>query len=441
MPGPRVTLYAVLLWAPCAVPAAAAADPRVQSGLTAVDLFAVADRAREAGRTADAAAIYDALSQNPDPDVRAEARFRKGVMLAELGRDGEAATTFQQLLDEKPDSPRVRLELAAVLARMGDEAGARRQVKQAQAAGLPPDVALVVDQFANALRSRKAIGGFIEFALAVDTNINRATDAKTLDTIIAPLTLSEDARAQSGVGAKLSGQAYARAQLRPGLAILGRLSGQGEFYEESQFDDQSLSAFIGPELTLRRDRLRPAVGASFRFYGNSIYARTQTATINWLHSLGSRAQLDATITISRADYAKNDFQDGWIYDGAATYERALGARAGLSLSLSAARQSARSQAFSTTSGGTNALLWRNVGDWTLFGSVGVRRLKADGRLFPFPMPRKEYFYRAMAGASFRKAAFAGFAPVSRITFERNSSTVGIYDYHRLGFELGLTHAF
>lgn len=437
----RLIQSAVLVSGACAVAGAARAEPQVQSGLAAVDLFALADRAREAGRSGDAEAIYEALSHDPDPDLRAEARFRKGLMLAELGRDAEAATAFQQLLEEKPDSPRVRLELATVLARMGDEAGARRQLEQAQTAGLPPDVALVVDQFANALRSRKALGGFIEVALGADTNINRATDAKTLDTIIAPLTLSEDARAQAGLGAKLSGQAYARTQLRPGLAILGRLSGQGEFYGRSQFDDMSVSAFVGPELTLPRDRLRPAVGASFRFYGNSIYARTQSATINWLHSIGTQAQLDSTVTISRADYAINDLQDGWIYDAAGTYERTLGPRAGLSASLSAARQSARSRGYSTTSGGANVLLWRNLGHLTVFGSVGARRLEADARLFLFPVPRKEWFHRAMAGATFGKAIFAGFTPVSRIIFERNSSTVGIYDYHRLGLELGLARTF
>jgi len=41
----------------------------------------------------------------------------------------------------------------------------------------------------------------------------------------------------------------------------------------------------------------------------------------------------------------------------------------------------------------------------------------------------------------RKLTVAGFAPVFRVRYERNSSTVGIYDYKRLAGEVGITRAF
>lgn len=437
--GIRALLTFVL--APLAVPITAAAAQHVEAGLSAVQLFTLADRAKSEGRFADAETIYDALARDPDPEIRAEARFRKGMMLADLARLVDAATAFRALLDEKPDSPRVRLELARVLARMGDESGARRQVRQAQAAGLPPEVAIVVDQFANALRSRKSVGGSIEFALMPDSNINRATDAKTLDTILAPLTLSEDAQAQSGIGAKISGQAYARHHLRQGLALLGRASAQAELYGKSQFNDVSVSVLIGPEFLLPKDRLRPAAGLTYRFYGQDLYARTASATVNWLHSAGRIAQVDTTVTVSRSDYARNDLQDGWIYDLSSAYERALTQRSGGSLSASVNRQTARDPGYATTSGGTTALYWRDMGKMTLFASAGLRHLEADARLFLFKRKRSEWLYRATLGAAFRQAAVAGFAPVLRAVVERNDSTVGIYDYKRIGLELGLTRAF
>jgi tetratricopeptide (TPR) repeat protein len=412
-----------------------------QSGLSAVQIFSLADQAKSEGRFADAETMYDALSKDPDAEVRAEARFRKGMMLADLGRLVDAATAFRALLDEKPDSPRVRLELARVLALMGDETGARRQVRQAQAAGLPAEVAVVVDQFANALRSRKSIGGSVEFALMPDSNINRATDAKTLDTILAPLNLSEDAQSQSGIGAKIAGQVYARHSLGPGIALLGRANAQAELYGKSQFNDVSASALIGPEFLLPKDRIRPAAGLTYRFYGQELYARTVSATVNWLHSAGRVAQIDTTATVSRNNYALNDLQDGWMYDVNTSYERAFTARSGGSLALSINRQTARDPGYATTSGGLTALSWRDMGKMTVFASVGVRHLEADARLFLFKRKRSEYYYRATIGASFRQAAVAGFAPVIRAVAERNFSTVGIYDYSRIGLEFGLTRAF
>lgn len=131
-------------------------------------------------------------------------------MFADAERWQDAAIAFRALLDEQPNAPRVRLELARALAAIGDDGGARRQIRQAQAAGLPPEVAVTVGRFDRALRSRKPWGGTFELALAPDSNINRATQARVLDTIIAPLTLSEDARAQSGHGVRLAGQATYR---------------------------------------------------------------------------------------------------------------------------------------------------------------------------------------------------------------------------------------
>jgi len=120
----------------------AVAQERV-SGLGAPDLFALAERNVNADRPADALAIYAALTRDPDIEVRSEARFRRGMLLGALKRYAEAAVEFRAFLDEKPGVARVELELARVLTAMGNERAARRALRQAQASGLPPDVAVV----------------------------------------------------------------------------------------------------------------------------------------------------------------------------------------------------------------------------------------------------------------------------------------------------------
>src|SRR5690606_8418728 len=97
--------------------------------------------------------------RDPNLDIRSEARFRLGMMLADQKRHADAALAFRAILDEQPGAARVRLELARVLAAMGDEGRARQQIRQAQASGLPPEVAQVVDRFAAALRSNRRFGG------------------------------------------------------------------------------------------------------------------------------------------------------------------------------------------------------------------------------------------------------------------------------------------
>jgi hypothetical protein len=78
---------------------------------------------------------------------------------------------------------------------------------------------------------------------------------------------------------------------------------------------------------------------------------------------------------------------------------------------------------------------------TLFGSIGLRRLEADARLLLFPERRREWLYSVGAGGTFRQLTVAGFAPVVRVSWERNASTVGIYDYRRFAVDFGITRAF
>jgi tetratricopeptide (TPR) repeat protein len=428
--------------APTEAPPALSSDGRSLTNLSAAQLFDIADQARAAGRDPDAEAIYKALSQDPTVTVRSEARFRLGMMYADQKHYTDAALAFRAILDEQPEAARVRLELARVLTAMGDEGGARAQLRQAQASGLPPEVALVVDRFQSALRSNKTFGGNFEFALAPDSNINRATDAKTLDTVIAPLTLSEDARQQSGVGAHLSGQVFARLRLSPQVALVPRLSGDGTFYKRSEFNDLSGSALMGLEWQPgAKDKLMPSAGMTWRTYGGHPYARSFSADMRWTHGLGRRAQLDTSFSFGSTSYLKNALQDGELYNLGVTLERALSARGGFGISLNGTRQTAQDPGYATTSGGLTLLAWRDMGKTTLFTNVTVRRLESDARISLFTDRRKEWFLRAGLGGTFRQIEIAGFSPVVRVAYERNISTVGIYDYHRVNVDFGITRAF
>jgi len=417
-------------------------DGAALTGLSAAQLFDIADQARVAGRHDDAEAIYTALTRDPQPEIRSEARFRLGMMLSDQQRYQDAALLFRAILDEQPNATRVRLELARVLAAMGDEGRARQQLRQAQAAGLPPDVAEVVNRFASALRSNRRFGGNFEFAMAPDSNINRATDAKTLDTAIAPLTLSEDARQQSGLGVHLAGQVYARLPLTPRVMLVPRVSGDGTFYKSGQFNDMSGSALLGFEWQAGGDRLMPSAGVTWRTYGGHPYARTFTGDLRWTHQISGRAQGDVGISYARTHYLTNSLQDGNLFSLSAGVERALSARTGVGVTVSGQRQTARDPQYSTTSGGVTVLGWRDMGKLTLFANGTARYLESDApALGGLVGRREEWFLRAGSGAIFRQVEVAGFSPVLRFAYERNISTVGIYDYRRVTVDIGITRAF
>jgi tetratricopeptide (TPR) repeat protein len=410
-------------------------------GLAATDLFNLADKAYAAGRLDDAGMLFDALIRDPDQEIRAEARFRKGMMLANARRFREAAVEFRGLLDEKPSATGVRLELARMLAAVGDERAARRELRQAEANGLPADVAITVGQFAQAIRSAKRLGVSMEIAMAPDSNVNRATQARTLDTVIAPLTLSDDAREKSRLGLKLATQAFVKVALTPRLSLLPRVSGAANIYRSTTFDDISASTLIGLEWQRGTDRWSPAIGQSWRWYGGRPYARTTTAAIDWLHPAGSRSQILANASVGRAHYQRNALQDGLLVDANLTYERAFSGRTGASATLSVTRQTARDPGYATTSYGISATGWKEQGRSTFFLGLGVHQLQGDGRLFLFLDRRREWLWTASTGATLRRFALKGFAPVIKIEYDQNVSTVQLYAYRRFAGEVGVTRAF
>jgi hypothetical protein len=78
---------------------------------------------------------------------------------------------------------------------------------------------------------------------------------------------------------------------------------------------------------------------------------------------------------------------------------------------------------------------------TLSLGADIGMLKADERLSLLPDVREDQFRRISLGAVFRQLTLGGFAPMSRITYERNESTVEFYDYKRLRTEFGFSRAF
>ena len=424
---------------PPAPPAAASAPVTVE--MNAVQLLALATARAEAGDTATAETMFAALAKDPDIDIRSEARFRHGRMLEAQKRYNAAAVLYRAILDEQPGAQRVRLQLARALLFAGNEGGAARVLRQAQAGGLPADVQRVVAQFQGALRAVQPIGGSLEVALAPSTNINRATRSNTLDTVIAPLELSEDAQAQSGLGVKLAGQGFVRVPISNKLRWTLRASGQGFLYRQSQFNDITVQLETGLEYTAGKSRLQPSVGRSRRWFGGRPFVDSDIASLSWLRTLGRRSQLDVSASIAHSQFRQNDLQSGTSYDLGVALEHAFTPTSGGRISLAGQRLSARDPGWSTTGGGANLLYYREVGRTTIFASAGLSYLEADGRILLFPRRRLEWLARGTIGATFRQATVRGFAPVVRVSHERNYSTVGLFDFARTSVEVGITRAF
>jgi tetratricopeptide (TPR) repeat protein len=432
--------------AACAAPAAAqasACDPAAgcATGLTAPDIFAIAERYAAAQRFSDAETLLRGLIRDPDPDYRAEARFRLSILREAQGDRQGAIEWLKALLDEQSNAGRPRLELARLLAAEGDEAGARRELRRAGAAGLPDDVARVVDRFATALRSVRPIGGAVEIAIAPDSNINRATSQERVDTVVAPLTLSRDARATSGIGASISLQGFARADLSDEVVLLSRASARADLYGKSRFHDLVVTLASGPEFRLGGARVRPAAIVQRRWFGGDLYSESYGGSLNLLKPLNRVSQVEGELTILGSNYRTAPVQDGTLADLNIAYDRAFSPRFSTRIGLRLTRQDARADYLSTKSGGIDLLASRAFGKQLAFVQLSSFRLVADERDPLFGATRKDTRFDLTGGLVLRRFTWRGLSPLVRVIHSRSDSTIPIFDFKRTRVEFALSREF
>ena len=405
------------------------------------EMFAAAEAAQKRGDIATAEVIYRALTHDRSLELRNEARFRLARLFIGERRYREAGILLRQILDEQPNAQPARIELAQVLALLGDDAAARKELRAARAGSLPPDVAAMVDRFSAALRSRKLVGGSIQIGIASDTNINRATRSDTLGTILGDFVLNKDAKAHSGLGLSVDGQAYARVPLASTSSMLFTLSNSSNLYRRKRFDDINMVARAGPEFSFGKSRANISLGLGRRWYGGHLYTSAVGGRIDVTRPLSGVAQVRVSASADHIRNHPNRLESGWAYSGSAMLDRALSTRSGAGLTVTATRRSLRDRGYSTTSGELTGFGYREIGRTTVTGSLSVGRLLADKRLLLFPEKRSEWLLRGTAGATFRQLTVHGFAPTVQLTLERNWSTVEIYDYRRGALEIGIVRAF
>jgi hypothetical protein len=408
---------------------------------TAAQLLELSERLTRDGNAAKAKAILDALSADPNADIRNEARFRRAKLLVAEGQTSRAALLLRRILDERPSAAPVRLQLAQLLDRMGDKDGAWRQVRAIHAAGLPTSVARLVDRYSEALRAQRPFGTSFEIALAPDSNINRATRADTLGTVLGDFDISEEGKAKSGTGMSLHAQTYRRLPLGSDASLLVRLSGFADLYPAKKYNDIAADLAVGPELVLGRTRLQLELGATQRWYGQKTFMRSARVAGTASHPLGGRTLLRLSGSAALIDNQRNDLQDGKAYSGQIGIEHALTPTTGIAASFGIDRQSLKDPGYSTTGWRGGLTAWRDIGRMTLTLGAELGRLHADERLALFPHKRADRYTRLSIGATFRQLQLRGFAPVVHFSIERNRSSVELYDYRRTRTEVGVVRAF
>jgi tetratricopeptide (TPR) repeat protein len=409
--------------------------------LSADQAFAAADQLVAAGNKHDAEVLLRALSKDPSKQLRSEARFRLGRLRAAAGDYRGAIIWYRAVLDEEPGAAPVRLELARTYARLGEGAAAARELRRAQATRLPLDVARQVDRISTALRSSAPYGFDVSVGIAPDSNINRATAARTIDAQGLTLVIDRNGRATSGIGVQLNGSGYSRLPLGGSSTWLIEASGSALLYSSGRYDDVAATVAIGPEFRSAVAQLRPAILISRRSFDGRRLSDQAGGSIEGRRNVGPTTQLAATANATYARYRARAYLDGFNYSLSVAVEKAVTSRFFGLVGLSGARSDARDPAYATTSFGGRIFTSRDAGRFTIFGGASYQHLASDAVFTLFQRRRRDDYSDLQLGASARLLAVRGLIPAVKFSLSQNRSTIPFYAFHRNRLELSLSRQF
>ena len=364
--------------------------------------------------------ILELLARDPSPEVRSEARFRQALLLEGRGEDRAAAVSLRRILDDKPDTAPVRLKLATMLQKMGDEFAALRELRALGTSDLPPNVARFVDRLSASLQASKPLGFQLEVALAPDCNINRATRSDTLDTVFGDFMLDKRSKARSGVGAALRGFAQARHSFSDALGRGGEGKRRGQPLSREGVQLHFARFRRGAGNARRSHPPGPKRGITQQWYGMQPYHSSLRVAGIVTHPLDTVSQLRLDAGARWADNRFNDLQDGRGLSVRARYERALSPSLFLAAHFGIDRFKASDDAYSTRSWNAGLAAYQEFGRMTLSAGIDLGGLKADDRLSLLPAAREDKLLRLSVGSVFRQLTVAGFAPMTRLL--RSSAT-------------------
>ncbi|TVV73282.1 surface lipoprotein assembly modifier [Sphingomonas solaris] len=415
--------------------------------MTAPELLTTTERLVQARRFDEAKPLLAALSNAPE--LAMETHFLTGFVAVETGDLKQAAREFRAVLRDRPDVVRARLELARVLMLQGKDSAADHHFRLAQeATDLPPEIARTIRDQRGILRNRRKWHLNVDVGLAPDSNVNNATDARTIDVAFGngtlPFELSKDARRRSGVGQVATVSGGVRLRMSDGVAMV--IDADGQFVNQTGKDADDISALLaaGPEITTKGGaRVTVQAVASQRWYGGRSATTGGGVRLSVQKDLGTGARVGGQLDTRRIESGYGEAFGGWQHALYVSYERVVHRAMVASTSLFVRRDDLESKAYSSTEVGGNIGIGGEL-PWGLNAGVsgGLSRVMFDAPLtFLSPESRKDWRFNARAYLGARSVRVAGFSPSLTYTYNHIGSTQTLYRIDRHRIQLGLSRYF
>lgn len=439
------------------------APAAAEGGLPPDEGAAMARELFDAGRPDQALEMLRPLARSHPGDTNI--RFLLGLVAIEASRMAgvsetdrvalldEAIATLHEVLVDRPELVRVRLELARAFFYKGEDSLARGHFERVLAGEVPDSVKANVQRFLVQIRARRRWTMYMGMALLPDTNIGGGTDEEVVYIDFLGIKLPFDFNpteetTTSGIGASLwAGGEYQhplaeRLRLRAGADLARR------DYAGQRFDSTHLSLHAGPRwLVDRRTDASVLASARRRWEGASIEHDALGARIEVHRRLAPRVTANARASWHQRNYRKSGDLDGPLVDvslgGTWTITPILRAHSSVGYAEERpSRENRRSRSRTLRAGLTVALpRGFNVGSNALFRWTDYEGLEVPQHRPRDDSSREDRTWSLSLTLLKRDFTIYGFSPQLVVTHEQRDSNAQLVSYDRTHGELRFVRQF
>jgi hypothetical protein len=384
--------------------------------LTPPQLLASVERLVHANKFEEARALLAALKMAPGFTM--QTRFLTGFMAAQEGDFATAAREYKAILADDPGQTRVRLELGRAMLALGQSQAADRQLRLAQQSReLGPDIARLVRGARDVIRSSKSFRADVSLGIAPDSNINNATDARTVNVRLGdlelPLTLNDDARAKSGTGQTGTLSLASRLPVGGDTFFIGNLDGSGTNYAGTRYDDYLAQVAAGADTQVSNAASvsLQAIGAQ-RWFGGRVASRQVGARLGAQLAVDEVRRVGVQLDVRRTTAAFDPAFTGWQGGLYVSYETSVSRTMLASTQVFARRDWLHATAYSNVELGANATVAGELPhgvSYSFGGTVSHARFDTPLEIFS-AAPRRDWRLVSQATLGYRKVRVFGFSP-------------------------------
>ncbi|HEX5279982.1 MAG TPA: surface lipoprotein assembly modifier [Micropepsaceae bacterium] len=380
-----------------------------------------------------------ALRQDPNDN---EAIFLRGLVEVARQNYDAAIEDFRHILAAEPQRERVRLELARAFFLQGDYENAERNFRFARAGELPDEAKANVDQYLAAIIHLKRWSYNLSLGLADDTNVNGATNLRTVYLYGLPFTLSDNARQTSGAGAAIDVSGEFSPLLSPDSKFLiGGLVHRLQ-YGRVQFDDMTVSVYSGPQFFLGKWRFDVLATGFGRWYGEAPYAGGTGGRASAGYALLPTLQIGLNVEGQSVWYRPVSDQNGPVYAASTEVAYTVTPSSIVRVSGGVAIQQAQLNAYANDTYWAALDYYQDL-PFGFSANLEPAFFSANYRapLAAFGATRVDHSWAIRLDLLNRRLEYRGFAPRISLIHAHLDSTIALYRYARDQVQFGITRQF